>query len=105
MIAFAGRHRLLILTLAVLAALAGTLVAAMTGGGPAKRAAAGQCPPGQRVVRADIEEIENAGSGGGEREKGEREKGERNGEKKADAGERGDYESHFKGKCAPVSHP
>src|SRR4051812_21732527 len=42
---------------------------------------AGQCPQGQRIVRAEDEP---------------------NGEKK---GEPREYESHFVGKCAPVSHP
>jgi hypothetical protein len=71
-----------------------------TSGGGEDRHAAETCPPGQRVVRADIEEVE-----GGEREEGERERevelpgGERI------EGETGDYESFFKGRCAPLKHP
>ena len=61
---------------ALAAAAAGVLAIAFSSGGPEKRTAR-SCPPGQRVVR---ESGENDGGSG-------------------------DYESHFRGKCAPLRHP
>src|SRR3954449_2831053 len=66
----------------LLVALAGVVAAAVllsSGGSESRRTASAACPAGQRVVP----------------ERGEAE----------ESGEGGDYESHFKGKCAPVSHP
>jgi hypothetical protein len=93
--ALAGRTRLLLLVAA--AALAAGVAVALIGGGEgsSEKAAAGACPAGQRVIRADIDEVEGGVAGEKEREKG----------KDKDRGEAGDYESHFKGRCAPVSHP
>src|SRR3954466_5331866 len=66
----------------LLVAVAGVVAAAVllsSGGSESRRTASAACPAGQRVVpeRGEAEE-----SGGG-----------------------GDYESHFRGKCAPISHP
>src|SRR3954447_22189244 len=68
----------------LLCAVAGAATAAvllLTSGSAQKRTAS-TCPAGQRIVRED-----------GQRDEGDR------------GGEGGDYESHFRGRCAPVSHP
>ena len=71
--------------LVVLAVMAATAVLVLAPGGHDRRTAeTGTCPVGQRIVSEAGEE--------GDGDKG----------KEADSG---DYESHFKGKCAPVSHP
>ena len=72
----------------------------MSGGGESKRTA-GACPAGQRVVSENGEGESSVLIGGGHSER-ERDKG---GKARADKGEAGDYESHFRGRCAPVSHP
>ncbi|MEA2427848.1 MAG: hypothetical protein QOF37_1476, partial [Thermoleophilaceae bacterium] len=88
--ASAGRHRLLVLTTTALAAIAA--VVGLANRAEQRRTARG-CPSGQRVVRADLVAAE------GDAEQRKAESGKRK------AGEAGDYESHFAGKCAPVSHP
>src|SRR4051794_38423112 len=65
-------------SMVALAAVA-VAVLVLTGGQHAAKTSAKACPAGQRLVS----------------ESGERE----------DKGEAGDYESHFRGKCAPVAHP
>jgi hypothetical protein len=106
--ALAGHVRLL-LTLAVLAAIAvsgGLLLGAHS---EDSKRVADACPLGQRVVNENGAEsgtalIGGRVKGGGEAER-ERERARKQGGKAADRGEAGDYESHFRGKCAPVAHP
>jgi hypothetical protein len=106
--ALAGHVRLL-LTLAVLAAIAvsgGLLLGAHS---EDSKRVADACPLGQRVVNENGAEsgtalIGGRVKGGGEAER-ERERERKQGGKGADRGEAGDYESHFRGKCAPVAHP
>jgi hypothetical protein len=68
-----------LLSMCVAAALAAAAIALIGDGGDGRRATA-ECPAGQRLVAEHGEEGEEAGEGG-------------------------DYESHFAGRCAPLSHP
>src|SRR4051812_23202787 len=93
-----------LLVLVAGAALAAVLL--LRGGSDTERTASAACPTGQRVV-ADNEGASSVLIGGrvkGEAER-EREHGDADRDRDAGKGELGDYESHFKGKCAPVSHP
>jgi photosystem II stability/assembly factor-like uncharacterized protein len=72
-----ARRRLVVLA----GLIAVGVVAVLLGSGGESTRTAEKCPVGQRLVRAQ---------GDGD---------------KAARGESGDYESHFRGKCAPVSHP
>src|SRR3954452_7397659 len=84
---------------ALLVVVAGALAAAvllLTGGSDSKRTAQAACPAGQRMVTEN--EGESSVLIGGPVKKEE-------GEARDRKGELGDYESHFRGKCAPVSHP
>ncbi|MDX6659506.1 MAG: hypothetical protein QOJ55_328, partial [Solirubrobacteraceae bacterium] len=78
----------LVVTIAVLVAVAAAAV--LASGGSSARRTAGACPAGQRLVPATAE----AGAPAGEKAR-----------EHAAKGAAGDYESHFLGKCAPVAHP
>src|SRR6478609_2705461 len=81
MIAALRRNWLLVFTTISIAAVTVAAVLAARSGNE-QEARAGACPQGQQRVKAERD---------------------REGEKAK--GEAGDYESHFAGKCAPVSHP
>jgi photosystem II stability/assembly factor-like uncharacterized protein len=87
--------------LAAVAAAAITAVLLLGGGGSESKRTASTCPVGQRIVSGRGESASSVLIGGrlkgGAEAERERERGKR--------GEAGDYESHFKGKCAPVGHP
>src|SRR3954465_8367605 len=84
MIAVLRRQWWLLLILALLAGTAAGLIA--LAGAPNERGSADACPQGQQLVRGEAES---------RKQKAE----------EKDRGEGGDYESHFVGRCAPVSHP
>ena len=62
------------------AAVVAVAVLLISGGGDKAKRTASACPPGQGIMRGEAD---------GDRDKGEP----------------GDYESHFRGKCAPLNHP
>ncbi|MEA2413298.1 MAG: hypothetical protein QOC77_3859, partial [Thermoleophilaceae bacterium] len=98
--ALAGRVWLLVsLFVIAAAAVAGGLLVA--GGGSGPKTAASACPAGQRIIAAG-EESPSAVLIGGKVKAGDK-AGERDRGKAR--GEAGDYESHFRGRCAPVTHP
>src|SRR4051812_2949296 len=90
------RFRVVVL-LVVVAGVAAASVLLLSGGSEKKRTASGNCPVGQRIV-SENESPSSVLIGGHVKE-------EEQGEEHERKGELGDYESHFKGKCAPVGHP
>src|SRR4051812_48528638 len=82
-----NRNGWLFAAIAAAAAAAVISIVALTAGSGDERSAKA-CPQGQRVVREE-------GDAKGDDAEREREK----------KGEPREYESHFIGKCAPVSHP
>jgi photosystem II stability/assembly factor-like uncharacterized protein len=97
--------------LATVAIVAAAALLITRGGGETTRAAAA-CPAGQLRVSARGEGESSALIGGpvkseAQREHGDADKGKAKAPEKdkAPKGEAGDYESHFRGKCAPVAHP
>jgi hypothetical protein len=72
------RVRVVVLLFAIAGAVAAAVVL-LTGGTESRRTASAACPVGQRIVPQNGED--------------------------GDRGESGDYEAHFRGKCAPVAHP
>jgi photosystem II stability/assembly factor-like uncharacterized protein len=95
--------------LGLLGAVAIVAVAALllTRGGSDSKRTADSCPAGQRLVSERGEGDSSVLIGGPVRSEAEREaemERER-GEKEKKRGEAGDYESNFKGECAPVGHP
>lgn len=100
--------RALVSLIAIAAAVFAVVL--LTGGGDESTRTAGACPAGQRLV-SETENETAAGVlvGGPVRESEEERERERDkGEGDKDKGgehEAGDYESNFRGKCAPVRHP
>jgi hypothetical protein len=95
-----GRYRLL-LVLVLVAAVVAVVIALATRGDGIRTA--GECPAGQKRVSEKGEAPSSVLIGGRTRPEAEREsESER---EREHSGEAGDYESHFRGKCAPVSHP
>ncbi len=89
--------------LGLFAALAAVAVAALLltrGGDSSSERTASACPAGQ-VRIADREEGASSVLIGGQAKR----EGEQDKDKGKAKGEAGDYESHFKGKCAPAGHP
>src|SRR4051812_12288553 len=104
------RFRVVVLLVAV-AGVAAAAVLLLTGGSDSRRTASDSCPAGQRVVSEN--EGESSVLIGGpvkkEGDEAERESEHADADGDRDAGkpegELGDYESHFRGECAPVGHP
>ena len=94
--------------LGLLAAVATVAVSALLltrGGGDSSKRAAEACPAGQLRVSDRGEGESSVLIGGPVRKSDSERERERERDKGAKEVEAGDYESNFKGKCAPVSHP